>query len=151
MQLFGKLILALAVFTGGSMLFADPACSLATLRGDYGFTITGQILQNPLPANIGPVAGVAMTYFDGNGNLTQVDHVVHNGSVPADEWRPATGSYTVNADCTGTMTIAFSDGSPAMHLHIVITHLGDGVLTVVDGPVAIRSIGTRSGWPSNQP
>lgn len=148
MQLLGRLILALAALAGGSELFADPACSLATLRGDYGFTITGQILQSPLPANIGPVAGVAMTHFDGSGNLTQVDHVVHNGGVPAEEWRPATGSYTVNADCTGTMTIVFSDGSPTMHLHIAITHLGDEVLTVVDGPVAIRSIGKRSGWPS---
>ena len=52
------------------------ACSNATLRGEYGFTITGQILLGPLAS---PVTGVAMTSFDGEGNLAQVDDVLHNG------------------------------------------------------------------------
>jgi len=44
---------------------ADPGpCSNETLRGDYAFTITGQILA-PSPA-AGTVAGVTWTHFDGH-------------------------------------------------------------------------------------
>jgi hypothetical protein len=141
MTRLSRLTLASAFAAAGcTMLWGGQACSLQTLRGDYGFTITGQILD------LGPVAGVAMTHYEGNGTLTQVDHVVHNGVVPAEAWRPATGNYTVNSDCTGTMTLVFSDGSPTMHLHIAIANFGNEIRTVVDGPVAITSIGTKRGW-----
>jgi hypothetical protein len=55
-------------------------CTNAILKGEYGFTITGQILAGPAA---GPVAGVAMTFYDGQGKLDQVDHVFHNGKPPA--------------------------------------------------------------------
>jgi hypothetical protein len=48
----------------------DGACSNRTLRGDYGFKIDGQILAGPVN---GLVRGLAMTFFDGQGNLNQVD------------------------------------------------------------------------------
>lgn len=145
MKLAIKLVALSALLAGGNVFTALGACSSATLRGDYGFTITGQILQNPLPENIGPVAGVALTTFDGAGSLTQLDHVVHNGNVPQG-WRSATGSYTLAANCTGTMTLVFSDGTPTMNLHIVVSNFGTQVRAVVDGPVAITSLGIRVGW-----
>jgi hypothetical protein len=113
-----------------------PACSNATLRGDYAFTITGQILA-PAPA-AGLVSGVAMTHFDGDGKLTQFDHVLHNGIAPAETWRPGSGPYHVNADCTGYMTITPeptvpSDASPVLTLYFVIGNNGSDIRTVVSG------------------
>ena len=146
MKLISKLTLAAVLLAGSGALMAAPGCSVKILQGDYGFTITGQILARP---TAGPVAGVALTTFDGNGKLTQVDHVVHNGVLPpaTDPWRPAAGSYTLDSNCTGTMTLVFTDGTPTMNLHIVVTAFGNEVRTVVDGDVAITSIGNRVGLP----
>jgi len=117
------------------------SCWQESLKGDYGFTITGQILSGPA---MGPVTGVAMTHFDGEGNLRQVDHVVHNGTLPAEEWRPASGSYTVNDDCTGSAQINFTDGSPSLNLRFVLAKHNDEIRTVVSNPeTAITSIGIR--------
>jgi hypothetical protein len=128
-------------------------CSNATLIGNYAFQITGQILA-PGPA-AGPVAGVALTLFDGNGNLTQVDNVVHNGVAPIEDWRPATGTYTVNPNCTGTFTFTPqptnpADGGPALTLHFVVTRDGSQIRTTVTGSpntppfmAAITSVGVR--------
>jgi hypothetical protein len=135
-------------------------CSNATLQGDYAFTITGQILTPS--ASAGPVAGVTWTHFDGAGNLTQIDHVVHNGQTPFEDWRPGNGPYTVNSDCTGTATItAFPtdprDAGPPLHLYFVVSTDGSQIRTVVSDPpaavnpamsfsAAITSIGVRI-WP----
>jgi hypothetical protein len=55
--------------------------------------------------------GVAMTTFDGNGGLTQVDWIMRNGvsdPPPTPGFHDnETGTYTVNADCTGNAEIDF--------------------------------------------
>jgi hypothetical protein len=78
--------------------YAQLACTNSSLVGAYSIRITGSILAGPLA---GLVNGTNLTRFDGNGNLSSVDHVVVNGAVPAVAWRPAVGTYTVNPDCTG--------------------------------------------------
>ncbi len=129
-------------------------CSNAMLRGTYIFTITGQILAPPAAA--GTVSGVAQTDFDGKGNLTQLDHVIHNGTVPVEDWRPAIGSYSINPDCTGWMTlipqpIDPADASPELKLYIVVSKDGQLIRTVVSGSPTtppftanITSTGVRS-------
>jgi len=129
------------------------SCSNATLLGTYAFQITGQILAPPPAA--GPVAGVALTLFDGYGNLTQVDNVVHNGVAPVEDWRPATGTYTVNPNCTGTFTLTTqpsvaSDASPPLTVHFVVSRDGTQIrVGVTSSPAsaafmaAIVSLGVR--------
>ena len=73
-------------------------CSNQTLNGSYGFAIDGQILYGPSP---GLLRGVAMTHFDGRGNLDQVDFATLNGIPRWTGWRPVTGTYQMNPDCTG--------------------------------------------------
>jgi hypothetical protein len=68
-------------------------CSNRTLRGNYAFAIEGLFVDAPAAL---PLRGVAMTHFDGRGNLTQVDHVVFNGMLPRVEWTRATGTYSIN-------------------------------------------------------
>lgn len=128
-------------------------CSDATLNGDYAFTIVGSILA-PAAAS-GPVSGVAMTHFDGQGHMSQVDHVVHNGILPVEEWRPGIGPYHLNADCTGYMTITPQpsdpqDSSAPLRLELVVGGNGSVVHTVVSGTInpsplsaAITSTGTK--------
>jgi len=113
-----------------SKVSAHPnACSNLTIKGTYAFTVHGQILTPGGPLF---VDGVAKTTFDGYGNLTQVDAVAVNGNL-AEIWRPGTGAYTLNPDCTGMMTI-FNQNQPALHLVILVSHSGNLIHTVVADP-----------------
>ena len=56
---------------------AEPSV-LATLRGEFGFSITGTRPGGP-HGSIEAIVGVALTTFDDDGILTQVDHV--HGSI----------------------------------------------------------------------
>ncbi len=87
----------------------NDGCSDATLKGDYAFTISGQILHTD--GTIDNRAGIAMRNFDGHGNISFIDFVASltPGRVPPGgiNLNPAfrtglTGTYHVNADCTGT-------------------------------------------------
>jgi hypothetical protein len=128
---------------GSLPAWPQAACNNAQLQGNYAFVVTGQILAGP---SAGPVTGVAMTNFDGQGNLSQVDHVVHNGVLPAVPWRLGTGTYAVNPDCTGNAQINFTDGSPSLILYFVLAFTSSGaeVRTVVSNTETnIMSIGIR--------
>ena len=133
---------ALLAFVTPSPLRADDegGCSNRTLRGSYGFNVEGQIFPPGAPPII--LRGVAMTEFDGGGNLSQVDHATFNGVPRWAGWRSAVGTYNVNPDCTGTGQIIPSDGSPALNLHLVVFDHGRQVRTIVDGN-ATGSLGVR--------
>lgn len=109
----------------------NQGCSDRTLRGDYGFTVEGVFL--PGGGVSLPIRGVAMTHFDGEGNLTQVDHIIFNGMPPVMEWTPSTGTYHVNADCTGTARIN-STAEGFVNLAFVIVKQGKEIRTVVTAP-----------------
>jgi hypothetical protein len=99
----------------------EAACSNATLHGDYASTLTGTVFAGP---NQIVLRGVVMNHFDGHGNSTQVDFVTHNGVPESSDWRPATGTYQINPDCTGTREIHFADGEPPLHVRIVVADHG---------------------------
>ena len=122
-------VIALAASSGVSAHDRDRGCTNATIRGTYAFAVHGQILTPNGPI---PIEGLARTTFDGYGNLTQVDTIAENGNV-AVIWRPGTGTYTVNSDCTGTMTVNDQD-LPALHLTILISQSGNHIRTVVTDP-----------------
>jgi len=125
-------------------------CSDATLHGDYGFTISGQITGGPSP---GPVNGVALTTFDGHGSLTQTDFVVKSGAPagPLGVFRTGEhGTYSVNSDCTGTATIHFPDATPPQEivLMFVVVNHGRGIRTVVASLYVGPGIGTSTPTPA---
>jgi hypothetical protein len=116
------------------------SCSNRTLKGSYGFSIDGTILAGTPNAFL--LRGVAMTHFDGRGNLSQVDFTTRNGAPMTPDWRPAVGTYALNADCTGTAQIIPGDGSPALNLRLVVVDRGREVRTIVVGNSS-GSVGIR--------
>src|SRR5271157_2251091 len=141
-------LLTLAALGSGYAQNASAACNNKLIAGNYGFTIQGNKLGGQGPT--GPQVGVAMTEFDGKGNLTQIDTVTINGEVVADFTHPpATGTYTVNSDCTGTFTINFTDGRPTVVANFVVVANGSEIDAVVisaggnQGILATSSIGKR--------
>jgi hypothetical protein len=72
-----------------------------------------------------------MTRFDGRGNLSQVDFTTINGAPAGTDWRSGWGTYDLDPDCTGTMEIIQSDGSPTLRL--VVGDHGRTVYNIVEG------------------
>jgi|SRR5450755_3676295 hypothetical protein len=108
----------------------SPACNNKLIRGNFGVTIQGTKLAGPGPT--GPQVGVAVSEYDGKGNFTQIDTVTIGGVVVADfTHTPATGTYTVNPDCTGTFTINFTDGRPTVTANFVVVDNGNEIDAVV--------------------
>jgi hypothetical protein len=73
----------------------------ATLRGTYMVTGGGTI------AGVGPVSAVGTITYDGKGNSVNTFTVSVNGAISRGV--TVTGPYTVNRDCTGSLTQ--SDGT----------------------------------------
>lgn len=92
----------------------NDGCSNKTLNGDYSTTISAQILNSD--GTVTNRTGVSIKHFDGLGNITFVDYVafltlgrVAPGGI---DLNPAfrtglTGTYQVNADCTGSAEFDF--------------------------------------------
>jgi hypothetical protein len=108
----------------------DPfVCSKAALKGDYGSAIDGTLFfGGPATALL---RGVVMTRYDGRGNFTQVDFATIDGTPISSDWRPGTGTYEINPDCTGTAVISSSDGD--LHLRLVVVDRGRQVISAVEG------------------
>lgn len=121
-------------------LAADPrSCSNETLLGDYAFRISGEIFTS---AGIVNRDGIALTHFDGDHTLAQVDYVLANG-VPVEGPTDAngfhdheTGTYTVNENCTGSAEIDFptppgGTSGAVIKLFLVIFNDGRQLNTIV--------------------
>lgn len=89
-------------------------CSFASLRGAFGFTATGMV------NGLGSVVRVGREVFDGKGHASGTATTSVNGSILQSTF---TATYTVNPDCTGTMTEVDSAIGTA-HDNIVLVNGG---------------------------
>ena len=88
-------------------------CSKATLKGTYLFAQNGVEIKGNNEQR--PFALAGFDVFDGNGEVKGIDSGNFNGEVFRND--RFTGTYTVKANCTGTVT--FRDGD-AIHGDIFI-------------------------------
>jgi hypothetical protein len=126
----------------------NDGCTNATLNGDYGFKVSGQIFPPgslTFPPTAVPVQrdGVAMTHFNGQGGLTQVDFLMSNGSPTPGPSDPLTGFHTgetgwykVFPDCTGMAEIRFptppgGTSGAVIDLMFVLSNHGNTIHTIV--------------------
>ena len=90
------------IFALGLLSMSAPAhaanCSLETVAGHWGLTLTGVLI---LPTGPVPVAAVANGFFDAKGDFTGAEARSVGGGY-ADE--TLNGNWAVNPDCTGTLT-----------------------------------------------
>lgn len=126
-------MLALGDQTGASAQEDEHGrrCSNATLRGDYGILVSG--IRGAGPGRTESFVGTALHTYDGNGGFTGIDST-HGQLTGADRDRPVTGTYEVNADCTGTATL-FITGVPfPIETTFVIVDNGKEVKEAVMSP-----------------
>lgn len=108
-------VLVLAILAGFSVVASlaqdsRGRCSSITLNGDYAFRVSGEVFTG---AGLIYRDGIALTHFDGDHSLTQVDYVLASG-IPVPGPTDANGfhdremgSYSVNDNCTGAAEIDF--------------------------------------------
>jgi hypothetical protein len=113
----------------------DPSgrtCTNRTLSGDYGILITGVAPAGPT----GPMEttiGTALRTYDGNGHFSQVDNV-HGQVSGAVLDRQGSGTYEVNPNCSGTMTLALTGVPFPIVSRFVIVGGGEEVKEAVISP-----------------
>lgn len=110
----------------------DRVCSNQSMKGTWGSIIEGTVLGPNIQFR-----GLDLAYFDGVGNITQVDHIVFDGVPPAHDWTPGTGTYGVNPDCTGWAVINSPSNPVPVALHFVIVENGKKIIQVVDANAVI--------------
>ncbi|KAE8754078.1 hypothetical protein FSO04_41660 [Paraburkholderia madseniana] len=140
---------ALACLCFGGEAYAEGECSNATLRGAYGFSVHGQLLGLLDTQGLHPyttasiIDGVALQKFDGAGHFARTDFLTVNGAPRAAQtaFNPnQTGTYTVNADCTGSMHMVYNSGAVL-----------DAQIVVADEGKIVKGILSAETVPSSEP
>ena len=96
-------------------------CSNASLRSSFGFTSVGTLIAGVPPPVIGPFAEIGRQTFDGKGNTDATATLSANGNIFNVTIQ---GTYVVNPDCAGSMTLYVSPFGVTVHADFVID--GDG-------------------------
>jgi hypothetical protein len=126
------LLIGMAVWLPG-LRSRRVAAQSPVLMGSYGFTLT-----QTWDAGSAPFALTGVVTFDGAGNLTsnstivQVDGNPQATTVQVGQSGQTAGTYTVNADGTGTVTIPNNGGIPTT-VSFVITDGGSGLMILPTG------------------
>jgi hypothetical protein len=133
---------ALALSLAPTAKADDKGCSNAILRGTFAYTSTGSIATPPAIA--GPFVEVGTQAFDGNGGTTASAMSSQNGNISP---LTVTGTYKVNFDCTGTMTLQVTfPGFPTfpVDVYFVVDDGGDEFQAIETDPgLVITRIGRR--------
>ena len=138
---------ALALGVAPTARAGEKGCSNATLTGTFAYTNTGFFTAAAAPpAQAGPAASVGVETFDGNGGTTATAWVSVNGNISQVTIK---GTYSVNPDCTGTLTLFPSIVSPPItvpprQVFFVIDDNGNEfrAINIISGNV-ITTIGKR--------
>jgi hypothetical protein len=94
-------------------------CSNASIKGVYGSLHSGSNA-------IGPVAGISRLAVDGAGNITGWASKSINGTIYTYDF---TGTYQINKDCTGNLTVTNQDGNN-VHDNIYLNNGNKGAFEI---------------------
>jgi hypothetical protein len=120
-----------AVFVLGILPRAEAdeqrECSNKSLRGSFGFTSIGALLSLPAPL-AGPFTEIGRQTFDGGGTTDGTATLSANGNIRNVTFE---GTYLVNPDCTGTMSLHVSPTNVTVNLDFVIDDDGAELRAIV--------------------
>ena len=115
-------------------------CSNATLTGRYATKGEGFVPSGPPPAPMVPFAVVSLMTLDGIGNLSNASTASNNGVI---ESGIRTGTYTVNEDCTGKLTVMLPFPPFQLTFDLVIADKGNEFYTIATTPSVVTVASKR--------
>ncbi len=136
-------LLAVPIFYAQSAVAQEQSdkvkgCSNATLQGSFGWTSTGTLLDSYVPPPFaGPLAEVGRQTFDGKGHTDAIATLSTNGNIS--QGVSIEGTYTVNPDCTGSMTLNIPNLDATVHAYFVIGDNGTEIRAIVTDSGVVES------------
>jgi hypothetical protein len=112
----------------------SSTCSLATLKGLYMFSQNGYVTIN---GSLAPEGVTGKAIFQGNGTFTSLATLSLGGNIVPDDAAP--GTYTLNSDCTGTVTVLMTAPTPDVHLDVFVAPDGNEFFTIQTDPGNVLS------------
>jgi hypothetical protein len=109
-------------------------CSLTTLKGLYMFAQSGYVT---ISGSLVPQGVTGKAVFNGNGTFNSLATISIGGTIVPDDAAP--GTYTLNSDCTGTVTVLMTAPTPDVHLDIFVAPDGDEIFTIQTDPGNVLS------------
>ena len=131
---FATLFLALAAVASAK---GHRACSNASLAGAWGYTETGTVVS---PTGAVPAAAVGRYDFDSSGGFWGTQYSSAGGAVSTDTKQ---GTYTLNRDCTGTLTLSVYDSTGT-----ILRRTSVWEIVLVENATEIRGIMTSLVLPN---
>lgn len=102
---------------------SQPVCAPAMFKGGYSFNVNGTIFNGNNLAGFYSVVGVLTT--DGVGSVSGSDSISENGQVMTG--RAFTGTYLVNPNCSGTVTLNYAGQTTPASFSIAVSDWGTQV------------------------
>lgn len=115
----------------------SKSCSNATIKGSYGYTLSGTrpVPFGPNAGQIEQLIGAGVRHHDGMGNFTQVDTV--KGAIAGAVVENATsGTYVVNSDCSGAFVLFIPGPNITVEARFVVVNNGKEVKWIVLTPLS---------------
>src|SRR5215469_4274734 len=123
-------------------VYAQSGCSDATLNAKYASSQSGFEAKNTMGLNPLPFATMGVSTFDGAGNFsvtfTDMSPGKPGGYRAALHGATGSGTYTVNSDCTGSISVTSGDVA-GVTLDIVIIGGGTEVFGINTTPFVIAT------------
>jgi hypothetical protein len=112
---------------------AQSGCTVAALSGSYGFNLQGNYYFVSQTGQVGRgyLSGSGRLIFDGNGSISGSDTLGDDGTILRGS---LSGMYTVNSDCTGSLS--FTDSNKYGFTFDTV---------VVNGGKEVNLVGTTNG------
>jgi len=133
---------AAACSSNGTTITPPPPTgnyTLASLNGTYAFTTTGEVITG---SSAIPMTRVGSFSADGSGHITGGIEDVNTFGTPSTANAITGGSYTVNPDGRGTLTLNFASGN-SINFGTVITSTSGGLM--MDETLSSNQASTGSG------
>jgi len=121
----------------------DPntGCTMASITGNFGFSVTG---WNNIGGTNVPVALVGKLIYSGTGTLSGTITNVQNGVVSLPSG--LSGTYTINADCTGASLITPEGNSTTAHFNMIVSGQGSMIYFIqTDNGNTVTGTANRQG------
>jgi hypothetical protein len=132
------LLIGTASAAPSTAIRTTPSCSNATLKGTYTFGYISWSISNGQST---PASEAGFDTFNGKGTGTGVITAAYNGVVAGSN-TPDTSTYTINADCIGTLV--FHAAGSVFHFNVYVSPSGSSFSLInTDAGNAVAGTETR--------